>query len=86
MLNEFKTLNEMIKKIPNIIEEIEKLSEKYEADTFVTGITFLHMLFDAFVDYQNFDREETYIWFADSGIKHARKLKEQLDILSEKRS
>ena len=86
MVNEFKAVREVNKKIPNIIEEIEKVSKEYEADTFATGMTFLHMLFDAFINYMNLDHEKAYENFAIDGIKTAREAKELADILSEKRS
>lgn len=83
MVNEFKAVHEMNEKIPSIMDEIKKVSEKYEADTLATGMTFLHMLFDHFVHSQKLDHEKTYIRFAHDGIKTAREAKELLDILSE---
>ena len=69
MVNEFKASHEMVKKIPNIIEEIEKVSKEYDADTLAAGMTFLHMLFDSFVDSQKLDHEKAYIKFAFDGIE-----------------
>ncbi len=83
MVNEFKAVLELKKKTTNIIEEIEKVSKEYDADTFPTGMTFLHILFDNFVDSQKLDREEVYKKFAFEGIKTAREAKELLDISSE---
>lgn len=86
MVNEFKAVREMKKEITSIMEEIKKVSEKYEADTLITGMTFIHILFDSFVDSKNLDREKTYIRFANEGIKTYRETKELFDILSQKRS
>ena len=75
MVNEFKAVREMNKKIPNIIEEIEKVSKEYEANTVATGMTFLHVLFEAFINSKNLDREKTYKKFASVGIKTAGEAK-----------
>lgn len=84
MVDELKAVHEMNKKIPSIMEKIKKLSEKYEADTLATGITFIHMLFDAFIDSQKLDCEKSYIKFAVDGIEVAREKRKLLDILSER--
>ena len=75
MVNEFKALQEMDKKIPNIIEEIEKVCKEYEANTFTTTMTFLHKLFDHFVDSEHLVREEAYKDFAFVDIEVNREVK-----------